>query len=134
MPEGPEIRREADAVAKAVAGRAPTAVFFAFESLKPFESALTGVTLTAVETHGKAMLTRFENGLNIYSHNQLYGQWVIRNAYDYPETNRQLRLAIHNDEKSALLYSASEIAVLPDDELASHPFLSRIGPDLLVPN
>ncbi|MBK8902216.1 MAG: endonuclease VIII [Anaerolineaceae bacterium] len=131
MPEGPEIQLAADAVAAAIVGRPTTAVSFAFDALKKYEELLTGVVVTAVQARGKAMLTRFANGWNIYSHNQLYGQWVVRDAYDFPETNRQLRLAIHNEAKSALLYSASDIAVLPDGELDSHPFLSRLGPNLL---
>lgn len=131
MPEGPEIRLAADEVAKAIVNRPTAEVSFAFERLKEFESALTGQTVIAVETYGKAMLTRFDNQLNIYSHNQLYGKWIIRNAYNLPSTNRQLRLAIHNTKKSALLYSASDIDVLHDNDLAAHPFLSKIGPDLL---
>jgi endonuclease-8 len=89
--------------------------------------------VTAVQARGKAMLTRFANGYNFYSHNQLYGKWIVRDAYDFPVTTRQLRLAIHNEKKSALLYSASDIAVLQDGELDSHPFLSKLGPDLLEP-
>ena len=131
MPEGPEIQLAADAVAAAIAGRPTTTVSFTFDSLKKYEEQLTGVVVTAVQARGKAMLTRFANGYNIYSHNQLYGKWVVCDAYDFPETNRQLRLAIHNEQKSALLYSASEIAVLQDGELDSHPFLSKLGPDLL---
>ena len=131
MPEGPEIQLATDAVAAAIAGKPTTAVSFAFDHLKKYEARLTGVVVTAVQARGKAMLTRFANGWNIYSHNQLYGKWMVRNAYDFPDTNRQLRLAIHNETKSALLYSASDIAVLPDGELDSHPFLSRLGPDLL---
>lgn len=133
MPEGPEIKRAADQIARAIAQRPVKAVWFAFEHLKPYEETLKGQTITAVQPYGKALLTRFDNGLSIYSHNQLYGQWMIRNAYDYPETNRQLRLAIHNAEKSALLYSASEIAVLDEAGVAQHPFLNRIGPDVLDP-
>ncbi len=131
MPEGPEIQIAADAVAKAIVGRPTTAVCFAFDQLKKYEEKLTGVEVTAVQARGKAMLTRFANGWNIYSHNQLYGKWMVRNAHSFPKTNRQLRLAIHNEEKSALLYSASDIAVLRDEELDSHPFLSKLGPDLL---
>ena len=131
MPEGPEIQLAADAVAAAIVGRPTTAVSFAFDQLKKYEEKLTGVAVTAVQARGKAMLTRFANGWNIYSHNQLYGKWIVRDAHDYPDTNRQLRLAIHNAEKSALLYSASDIAVLRDGELDSHPFLSKLGPDLL---
>lgn len=133
MPEGPEIRLAADEVAAAIVGKPAKEISFAFERLKEFEMALTNQTVLAVETYGKAILTRFDNQLNIYSHNQLYGKWIVRNAYDYPETNRQLRLAIHNKEKSALLYSASNIDVLHDNDLSAHPFLSKIGPDLLDP-
>ena len=131
MPEGPEIQLAADQVGEAIIGRPTTAVFFAFDSLKKYEALLTGVAVTAVQAHGKAMLTRFANGWNIYSHNQLYGQWMVCNAHDFPDTNRQLRLALHNEAQSALLYSASDIAVLPDGELDSHPFLSKLGPNLL---
>ena len=77
------------------------------------------------------MLIRFDNGYTIYSHNQLYGKWVIRNLYNYPNTNRQLRLALHNEKKSALLYSASDIEVVRDEEVSSHPFVAKVGPDIL---
>ncbi len=131
MPEGPEIRLAAEAVAKAIAGRVATELFFAFDRLKPYGALLTGEVVESVEARGKAMLIRFANNFNIYSHNQLYGRWIIRPVKDYPETNRQLRLAIHNSHRSALLYSASDIEVLGDDDLASHEFLSKLGPDLL---
>jgi endonuclease-8 len=131
MPEGPEIRLAADRVADAIVGRRATTVSFAFDRLKPYEALLSGQTVTGVESRGKAMLTHFDNDLTIYSHNQLYGVWMIRRAHDLPDTKRQLRLAIHNDTHSALLYSASEIDVWPYPELDSHPFLSKLGPDPL---
>lgn len=131
MPEGPEIRIAADQVEKAIKGRPILDVFFAFERLKQYEFILKGANVTGVDTKGKAMLIRFNCGLTIYSHNQLYGKWVIRNAYDYPNTNRQLRLAIHNDQSSALLYSASDIEVLRDEEVRNHPFIAKVGPDIL---
>ena len=77
------------------------------------------------------MLTHFDNGLTIYSHNQLYGRWKIAPAGKIPKTNRQLRLALHTEIKSALLYSASDISVWETESLTKHPFLSRIGPDIL---
>lgn len=133
MPEGPEIRRAADRIAKAIAQQPTEAVFFAFDHLKPYAENLTGRTVTDVKTYGKAMVICFDNQLCIYSHNQLYGQWMIRNAYDYPTTNRQLRLAIHNAKQSALLYSASEITVLHADEVPNHPFIRNLGLDVLDP-
>lgn len=130
MPEGPEIRRAADAIEKALILRPVNRIFFAFEHLKPYEEKLLGQQVAAVRTKGKAMIICFDH-LSIYSHNQLYGKWFITKADSYPKTNRQLRLAIQNENKAALLYSASDIAVLNDGELASHPFLSRVGPDVL---
>lgn len=131
MPEGPEIRRQADQVAAAIAGRPARELFFAFDHLKPYAAELEGVKVSRVTSRGKAMLIFFANGYTIYSHNQLYGRWMVRDAYDYPDTNRQLRLAIHNDACSALLYSASEIEVLREGELDEHPFLRKLGPDVL---
>jgi endonuclease VIII len=131
MPEGPEIKRAADKIAAALVSHSVEEVWFAFDRLKRYESALKDQTAIAVEPRGKALLTRFENGLNIYSHNQLYGKWFVRKAYSYPQTTRQLRLAIHNQRKSALLYSASDIEVIEDSMLDRHPFLSQIGPDVL---
>jgi endonuclease VIII len=131
MPEGPEIRIAADQIAKAIAHQPIEKVFFAFEHLKLYEEILSKQLITKVDTKGKGMLIRFDNELSIYSHNQLYGKWMIRQAYDYPNTKRQLRLAIHNEQKSALLYSASEIEVLSEEAIAVHPFLSRLGLDIL---
>ncbi|RWZ54732.1 endonuclease VIII [Halobacillus fulvus] len=131
MPEGPEIRRAADQIENVLIDRPVLDISFAFEHLQGYEEILQGAYIKKVETKGKAMLIRFENGYTIYSHNQLYGKWYTRNAYNYPKTNRQLRLAIHNEKKSALLYSASDIEVLRDEEVPDHPFIRKVGPDLL---
>ncbi|ESA33762.1 endonuclease viii [Leptolyngbya sp. Heron Island J] len=133
MPEGPEIRKAADKIERAVKAKVTDKVFFAFEHLKPYESTLTGQKVRQVETRGKALLIHFDNELSIYSHNQLYGVWMVRNAHNYPATKRQLRLAIHNAQKSALLYSASDIEVLTPEQIPNHPFLSKLGPDVLNP-
>jgi endonuclease-8 len=131
MPEGPEIRLAADRIARVLEGRVVEAVEFAFPELKPFEEALQGQVVQRIDTRGKAMLTRFEGGLTIYSHNQLYGRWFTSRRGELPQTNRSLRVALHTAEHSALLYSASDVTVLDKEGLAAHPFLNRLGPDLL---
>ncbi|NMH69324.1 endonuclease VIII [Bacillus sp. RO3] len=131
MPEGPEIRRAADLVERALQHKTVQDVYFAFPHLEVYEDLLKGSTVIRVDTKGKAMLIRFDNGYTIYSHNQLYGRWYIRNLYNYPQTNRQLRLSLHNENKSALLYSASDIEVLRDGEVHVHPFVAKVGPDIL---
>ena len=77
------------------------------------------------------MLTRFDNGLTLYSHNQLYGIWFTAPHNQPPRTDRSLRVALHTATHSALLYSASEIEVLNRQQVTEHPFLNRIGPDIL---
>ena len=134
MPEGPEIRRAADRIAGAIEGEVADEVFFAFESLKPWQAVLRGQRVRRVEARGTALLIRFEDGPTMYSHNQLYGRWFIRERGVLPRTRRQLRAAIHTRHSSAFLYSASEIDVLDDDGLAAHPYLDRLGPDLLAPD
>ena len=63
MPEGPEIRRAADKVAAVLVGREIESISFGLPRLQRFERHLRGRTVTAVDTRGKAMLTRFDNGL-----------------------------------------------------------------------
>ena len=131
VPEGPEIRRAADRVADVLLGRRIAQASFAFPELQPFEEQLKGSVVEAVDTRGKAMLTRFDNNLTLYSHNQLYGRWYIVRRGKLPETQRSLRVALHTNSDSALLYSASDISILTPVEVQSHPFLSRLGPDVL---
>jgi endonuclease-8 len=131
VPEGPEIRRAADRVASTLEGRVADDVFFAFEHLKRYEAELTGRRIDEVTTRGKAMLTRFEGGLAVYSHNQLYGRWYVGRAGFRPKTRRQLRFSVTAGGRSAMLYSASDIEVLDAEGEREHPFLSRLGPDVL---
>lgn len=131
MPEGPEIRRAADRIAAVLQGHVVEDAYFAFAGLKPWQERLQGRRIVCVQPRGKALLIRFEDGVSMYSHNQLYGRWFIRDRGVLPGTRRQLRAALHTEASSALLYSASEISVLHDEDLERHPYLAKLGPDLL---
>jgi endonuclease-8 len=131
MPEGPEIRRAADRIQAAIGGQRVEVLYFAFESLRPWSERLQGETVAAVDTIGKHMLIRFENGVRIYSHNQLYGRWYVRDRDRYPETRRSLRLALHTARRSALLYSASAVDVIREAQLGKDRRLAGLGLDPL---
>jgi endonuclease-8 len=133
MPEGPEIHRAAAQLAKVLVGAPLERIFFAFPALKAYEAQLQAQTLVQVQARGKAMLIHFDQGLTIYSHNQLYGVWKVVKAGTEPVTGRQLRLGLYTPKKSALLYSASDIAVLDPLGLEQHPYLTRLGPDVVDP-
>lgn len=131
MPEGPEIRRAADLLQAAIATKPLTKVWFKFAALKEHEAALAASEITGFETHGKALLSHFACGLSIYSHNQLYGVWKIAQRGKVPKTTRDLRLAIHTEKVAVFLFSASDISVWRTESLHEHPFLRKLGPDVL---
>ena len=133
MPEGPEIRRAADQVARAIVGRRAEAVRFGLPALRRHERHLAGRRVEAVESRGKALLIHFDGGRSLYTHNQLYGRWYVVKPGQPPRTGRELRLAIETRERWALLYSASDIELWQRDELATHPYLAKLGVELLDP-
>lgn len=134
MPEGPEIWRAAQELSNVLKDKKVEDISFAFPELQEYEPQLENEKIVSVEPRGKAIITSFSNGLAIYSHNQLYGKWYVRERNKKPETNRQLRMAIHNDGYSAYLFSASDIEILSEDEVDKHDYVKRLGPDVVHPN
>ncbi|MGF1465022.1 MAG: endonuclease VIII [Sandaracinaceae bacterium] len=130
MPEGPEIRRVADRLTKALVGEVAEEVAFGLPRLEAYGAELAGTRVEDVESRGKALLTHFDCGLTVYAHSLLYGRWYVTRRGNLPRTGRQLRFAVHTRERSALLYSASAIEVLARERLPEHPYLAGLGPDV----
>ena len=132
MPEGPEIKRAADKLAAVIQNKPALLVEFAFPHLQQQAGMLTGQTIRKVESRGKAMLIHFANIQTIYSHNQLYGKWAILEQNEWLRPSLQVRIAIHTKQKVAVLYSASEIEVLPTTHIYKHPYIAKLGVELLA--
>jgi endonuclease-8 len=133
MPEGPEIKRSADAIAQVLEGHLIESADLHHDALLGSECAIVGQTVERIECRGKALLTHFSSGKTMYSHNQLYGLWRVSPRGKLAATNRALRIALHTDNHSASLYSATDISIWDTSEIEQHPFLQRLGPDLLAP-
>ena len=131
MPEGPEIRRIRDRLTQVLNQRTARRVRFHLPALSDWNGRLDGQRVLSVDSHGKALLIHFEGGITLYTHNQLYGRWRVVAPGERPVTRRRLRLEILTEKADALLYSASTIEPWPTKELHRHPFLQRLGPDLL---
>ena len=131
MPEGPEIKRLSTRLKKVLANRVLINVNFSYRNLESYNNELSQQKIVNVDSRGKALLIFFDGGLTIYSHNQLYGKWLIVRSGKTPETKRTQRLVIDTGRHSAFLYSASEIEVLETKNLELHPFLKKLGPDAL---
>ena len=133
MPEGPEIKRAAVELSNVLTGRETLLVEFAFPHLGHAAKQLAGQTITRVTPRGKALLTTFANGQTIYSHNQLYGEWqlYVRKQPQRVHATKQIRLVIHTIDHAAVLYSASDISVWQTTQIASHPYIAKLGVELL---
>jgi len=134
MPEGPEIRLAADRLARVLNGKVPERIDLLLPRLARHAAQLRGKRILSVQPRAKALLIHFDGDHSLYSHNQLYGRWYVVRAGKTPKTGRSLRLAIHTRDHSALLYSASDIGVLNANQLRRHPYLCKLGPDLLGPD
>jgi endonuclease-8 len=134
MPEGPEIRRAADRLIRVLVGKTPARVELLMPGLARHAARLSDRRIVAVQPRAKALLIHFAGGYSLYSHNQLYGRWYVVRTGRTPRTGRSLRVAIHTGDHSALLYSASDIAVLSAAQVRRHPYLAKLGPDLLDPD
>jgi endonuclease-8 len=133
VPEGPEVYRYADRLNEVLAGEVAQEVWFAPPRLRARGRELSGTRLLRVEPRAKAFLIRFaELESLIYVHLQLMGVWEVRGPSERdPPTKRSLRLRIVTAKGRGLLYSASEIDVLQEQDLATHSYLGGLGPDVL---
>ena len=134
MPEGPEIRRAADRLEKALAGRVIKAVELLYPAVSGREELFLGQRVESVATRGKAMLTRLSGGWSVYSHNQLYGRWTVNLATTAVSSTRSLRLSITAGRHTARLWSATDIELIPTAAEEQHPFIAGLGPDVLATN
>src|SRR3546814_11002684 len=112
MPEGPEIRRAADRLAEAVVGKRLASAWFAFPALKRLEKSLPGAVIQSHTPHGNALLTRFDTGWSLYSHNQLSGVWWIADSGGLQHTTRTLLIATHTAHKAHLFHPHTHLALL----------------------
>lgn len=130
MPEGPEIYRAARQLHAAVTGQ-PIDLTLLHPALAPRSRSLKRVSIMRVHARSKAMLTEFSNGMVLYSHNQLYGQWRIH-PLGQAHLPLQQRLIITTKSHHVILYSATDFAWLRAGREHEHPYIAKLGPEVLA--
>ena len=133
MPEGPETHYIADRLRQLLLDKPLTAVRFAPAELKTFESSLKGHAVSHVEARGKALLTGFDNGLTLYTHSQLLGYWNFQDRTPPEPVVGTPRVWLATASSSAALYIAPKVEIWKTSEVHAHPFLAKLGPDVLDP-
>ncbi len=135
MPEGDTIRRAAQALHTALAGRRVTG----FESRLVAVSAaatrlrIVGEAVARVASRGKHLLILFEGGAVLHTHLGMRGRWLLHP----PGATRSHAFAlavIEAGEVVAVCRHAPVVELLPPRAARSHPALARLGPDLLAPD
>jgi endonuclease VIII len=130
MPEGPEIFLAAREVHDAVAGQKIDVRFLYAKSQPTDLQWPKRVRIKRVYARSKAMLTEFDHGAVLYSHNQLYGQWVVHKKSE-PLLAKQVRLVFETDQARVVLYSATDFMWLVRGQENRHPYIAKLGPDVL---
>ena len=131
MPEGPEIRRAADRISKKIVGKEIHSLTLIYPPIVEFQEILQQSQIESITTRGKAMLIRFDCDLSMYSHNQLYGRWTVNRRSTEMKWNRSLRVEFLTDNFAVRLWSATDIEIIPTSKEEEHPFISKLGPDIL---
>lgn len=132
MPEGPEIKREADSLQRVLLDERIEDIHFGLPRLSHHRTQWIDTVIQSVRPYSKAMTIENDLGQVIYSHNQLYGKWEVVKPTRTPRwTNRQKRIEIQTQKGRAILWSASDIRVFDKSELMAQPYIQKLGPDLL---
>ena len=130
MPEGPEVWREAAAIARIVEAEPIVRIDFAWPAIAHHAKSVASARIDQVRPRGKAMTLAFSTGFSLVTHNQLYGKWVVRKTV--PTTHRKaLRVLIETAQGVAMLYSATDLHWLPTRDVDAHPYIAKLGPDAL---
>ena len=133
MPEGPETHYIADRLRQLLLDEPLTDVRFSPPELKAFERTLKGHAISNVEARGKALLTAFDNGLTLYTHSQLLGYWNFQHKTPPDPAVGAPRAWLATASSSAALYVAPKVEIWKTEEIHAHPFLAKLGPDVLDP-
>lgn len=137
MPEGDTIWRAAMRVRDALQGMTIDA---AASSVSPrVGERLEGATVDGVESRGKHLLVHFDNGSSLHTHLGMQGRWRV-SGVRRPMTRSAAAAVLvpkwaflQSGDARAVCEHAAVIELLARRELAVHPVLRALGPDVLAP-
>jgi endonuclease VIII len=135
MPEGPEVRKYADALDGILRGHAiksfEARTRDAREWLKENEQRLLGRRVERVISHGKHLIGYLEGEFYFHSHLMMWGRWQTFDTDLLPEKDRRERARIVVDRGAAILLSAPIFNVGQGNPYDHIEHLATLGPDVL---
>lgn len=148
MPEGPEVRRYADALDAVLSGRIITSLEARTREARAWlqenEGRLAGHRVERVVSHGKHLIGYIESGFFFHSHLMMWGRWqtfgptgrskknrIVSEAVTLPNKDRRERARIVVKGGAAILLSAPIFDVGQGNPYEQFENLATLGPDAL---
>ena len=144
MPEGPEVRKYADALDKVLSGRVILSLTArtkdARKWLEANEQRVIGRSVERVVSYGKHLIGYVDGGFYFHSHLMMWGRWQTfapaksrrkSATLTLPEKDRRERARIVVEGGAAILLSAPIFNVGEDDPYEQIEILATLGPDAL---
>src|SRR6185437_3016783 len=142
MPEGPEVRKYADALDAALSGRAIVSLQARTKEARKWlhenEQRLRGRRIERVVSHGKHLVGYIEGDFFFHSHLMMWGRWQTfgptrrrGKSIELPEKDRRERARIVVAGAAAILFSAPIFNVGEGDHYDVIEILATLGPDAL---
>ena len=136
MPEGDTLFRTARTLDRALAGRVVTGFTTVFAALTRVDAdaPISGRTVERVFARGKHLLMAFGGDLFLHTHLRMNGSWHIYQPGERWRAPRaDMRIVLSTDAYEAVGFSIPVAEFLTSGELARHPQISALGPDLTDP-
>ena len=132
MPEGDTLFRTAAGLRPYLVGRTVTAARAQGPGPVPQVQRVVGATVDAVESHGKNLLIRFDNGLELRTHLRMNGSWHrYRPGERWRRPPARARLVLEVPGAVAVCFERRSSSCSRRAPRRSTRRSSRLGPDLL---
>ena len=132
MPEGDTLYRTAAGLRPYLVGRRVDAARTNGPGAVPQVGRVIGHEITAVESVGKNLLIRFDNGLELRTHLRMNGSWHrYRPGERWRRPPSRARLVLEVPGAVAVCFDAPVVELLEQRAEALHAPLGGLGPDLL---
>ena len=89
--------------------------------------------MRSIDTHGKHLFLRWDNGLTIHSHLRMSGRWrIFERGFDQGRLSRAAWLVIETAGHSIVQFRGPILELIRDSRMTFDPYLRRLGPDVLA--
>ena len=135
MPEGPEVRKYADALAEVLTGRTIKSFTARTQNARKWlednNGRLIGRRVKTVRSHGKHLIGLIGGDFYFHSHLMMWGRWQTFLPEPPEEIDRRERARIIVESGAAILFSAPIFNVGKGDPYSQVEHLGTLGPDVL---